>query len=304
MRQQILFFLSAALSLACTPAPVVQDAGPQTLAISDYCELSAEAFCQFYLRCDRVAADNMQACQAMFLQSCNQNYEPIYSALGQQGLLSLSPSGLVACQQHLASVPCDHQLLDLDGPCAGMWQGHVGQSGLCGAGIESFVCNASNSCVVGLDLCGTCQPAATTGEACGDDLRCVYPDSCVDNTCLGGAFPGASCDAEQRCISGASCRNGVCIARQFVGIGEVCDNDHRCQYGSACVSGHCVQQSFLGEACGDLRPCMSGSCDPQTSICVPRLDPGEVCSRHDACRSGQCASSRCTELVSACLTRD
>lgn len=287
--------------ISCTPEQTSLDAGPEVLQVSNYCELSAKDFCQFYLRCGRVVSQDLASCEQLFLQSCNENYEPRYAALADQGLLSLSPEGLRACQQYLATVPCDHQLLDLDGPCADMWQGLSASGSQCGAGIDSFVCNDQTSCVVGLDLCGTCEPAAATGASCADDLRCVYPDNCVDGTCVGGAFPGQSCDANQRCISGASCRDGLCEARIFVGVGELCDRDHRCQYGAACVGGTCQGQAFLGESCGDLRPCMAGYCEPNSLICTTRLDENGVCSSNDMCRSGHCVSSRCTSLVSSCF---
>lgn len=301
MRHLVLSLAVILSPLACTPVESDLDAGVEVLDVSDYCELSAKDFCQFYLRCSRVVSPDQASCEQLFLQSCNENYEPHYAALAEHAMLSLSPAGLRACQQYLESVPCDHQLLDLDGPCADMWQGLSASGSQCGAGIDSFVCNEQTSCVVGLDLCGTCEPAAETGAHCGDDLRCVYPDNCVDGVCVGGAFPGSSCDANQRCISGASCRNGVCVARIFVGLGQSCDQDHRCQYGAACVGGTCQQQAFLGESCGDLRPCMSGYCDANSLVCMQRLPENGVCVNNDMCRSGHCESSRCTALLSACF---
>ena len=98
-----------ALCVACSPAPASPspdasvttgpdagvDAGPP--GASDYCELTAQAYCAFYVRCGRMAVASEAECMDVFLESCNGRYERVYSALAQAGLMALRGDGMAAC---------------------------------------------------------------------------------------------------------------------------------------------------------------------------------------------------------------
>ena len=149
--------------------PDASDAGEDMspglpITAENYCELTADAFCDYYLRCGRMAVPDKATCLEVFAEQCNGVYEPHYRALETQGMLELSPGGLQLCRSHLASVACEKQMFDLDGDCAQMWVGKVPDQGPCGTGIESFVCQPSATCVICLTLCGVC--AGGVG-ACG-----------------------------------------------------------------------------------------------------------------------------------------
>lgn len=282
-------------------ADTAGDPGPAYLSASEYCELTAPMFCTFYLRCDRVVAADEAACRAYFIETCNQAYEPRYAAMAELGLLRLSTAGLAACADHLAQVACDNHLLDLDGPCAAVWEGQVPAGGACAFGLESFVCVEDATCVVDLSLCGTCAAAAAWGDACTDEVRCPYPGLCLAGTCVGPALSGQPCSAEQRCLSGAHCVSGVCEPRQYVAVGQQCDSTHLCAYGAACVGGVCRESPLLTEQCVGAPPCASGWCDTAADRCTPFIPPGAPCSAGAECLTQHCDGGVCGPLVSDCL---
>lgn len=279
------------------------DAGadaPLTPTASDYCEQIVDDFCVFYLRCDRVVAADASTCQTMFLEMCNEVYEPRYVALEQAGLIQLSAAGISQCADHLAQVPCEQHLMDLAGPCRNMWQGRSPAGSACGLDIETFVCDAASTCNLDLSFCGSCVAAADTGGACSDQVRCKYPDECVGGTCLPPALPGDSC-AESNCIQGAVCTSETCQARTYSGVGASCDSMNRCVPGSLCLGGTCVQSKLLGQACGPTAPCASGYCDGASGTCVQLIAPDQPCTDKLQCLSGSCQQGICGSLISDCL---
>lgn len=267
-------------------------------AASEYCELSVDLFCDYYLRCGRMAADSLAECEASFLETCNEVYEPRYADLEQAGLLQLSRAGLKECERYLSDVECDDQLNDLQGDCAQIWQGLVPVGGGCGIGIGSFVCDEDSTCVVGLDLCGTCVAYAAEGEVCDADHRCLDNESCTQGTCVQRGLPGDSCADDGPCMIGTWCEEGVCTAPAIVEVGDPCGATERCPYSSACLGGECVQSAALGESCAD-RTCASGWCDDGT--CAAFKDEGEPCAAATECLSGVCDET-CGGLQQTCPT--
>ncbi len=280
----------------------VPDAAPDAappLTAADYCEATVDVFCPYYVRCGRMAVADVDECRGVFLEACNARYEPWYAALEADGRLTLSAEGIEACAEHLAEVACEAQLFDLDGPCAGVWSGLGVAGDPCGPGLESFVCDAAHVCVVGLDLCGTCEPSVGAGEACAPGgPRCVGAAACVDGTCVARGLPGAACGDEAPCVLGASCVDGACAGFEVVAEGEACGQGRRCPYRAACSAGTCVAQPLLGEACAPAVGCASGRCVDGT--CVALLGEGEVCASPTECVSGACGGT-CGALPSACF---
>jgi hypothetical protein len=249
----------AAMAVGCSKSnatsavPLVVDAGADAgvgeggkgadvLPATEYCESIVDFFCPFYMRCGRMVADGLDECSSVFLETCNARYEPRYADLEHAGLLQLSRNGIDACARHLSSVACDDQPLDLGGPCAGMWVGHSGEGAPCGFDVESFVCAEGTTCILGLDLCGTCQAKPK-------------PDAGPPATIVG---EGDKCDAKHRCAYRAFCSNGACVKSSM--IGEPCRTDGMCASGR-CNSGSCQALLADGAPCVASTECASGVCN-------------------------------------------
>lgn len=294
--------LFALFFAACSTEPPTETSVDTDVAAAptaaDYCEVTADAFCSYYLRCGRMAVDSEAACKVAFLETCNAAYEPHYIALEQAGLLALSADGVDACVAHLGAVTCEAQIFDLDGGCSGVWQGLAPAGADCGLGIESFVCDDASTCVIGLDFCGSCQPTVPVDAACGPDARCEATASCVSGVCVARALPGDACGDAKPCVSGASCSSGVCAGPTIVAAGEACDQVRRCPYKSACAGGVCVEAALLGEDCGGAVTCASGWCDAGT--CVALGDGGATCTSGSQCFSGACDGT-CVALPGVCF---
>jgi len=286
--------------------PPEADAGPAPLpvqpAASDYCELSAAFFCDFYVRCGRMAVDTVAECLEIFGPACNAAYEPQYVAHAEAGLLRLDGPGLAACEAHLAVVDCEAQVFDLDGACAGVWVGLSPAGAPCAPGIGSFVCAAGTACVLDLSFCGTCEPAAQTNAACGPaagDLRCLPADRCADGLCIARTPPGGACVAREDCVVAADCVDGTCRTFSRAAAGEACDAFRRCPYHSTCVGGTCVVNRRQGEACARGEACDGGRC--ADGVCVPFGGTDAACADSGECLSGQCESGRCTAPLASCF---
>ncbi len=285
-------------NIADSADTVDEDVSPW-LAADSYCEVTAAFFCRYYMRCGRFAAPDEAACQVAFAESCERIYEPHYRTLADRGLLQLSAAGTAACEAHLDAVVCEQQVYDLDGPCGTMWVGQAEVGAPCGMGIESFVCNAGGTCVLGMNLCGTCTSAAAVGDACGGGVACVTGAACVNSVCVARALPQEACSDTQPCIGGASCVASVCVGHTIVGLGEVCDGENRCPYQSACVGGVCIATGLLGEACDSTTPCASGVCE--SNECVAPKVGGAACTSGAECLSWSCASGTCVALPGVCF---
>lgn len=296
-----------ATALASDAAATGGDAGPPPPpplppSASDYCELSAPFFCDFYVRCGRMAVDSVAECLEVFGPACNAAYEPQYVAHAEAGLLRLDGPGLAACEAHLATVDCEAQVFDLDGACAGMWAGLSPAGAPCAPGIGSFVCAAGTACVLDLSFCGTCEPAAATGAACGPaagDLRCGPADRCADGLCVPRTPPGGACTEREDCVVAADCVDGTCRTFARSAAGEPCDQTRRCPYHSTCIGGTCVVNRRQGEACAAGEACDGGRC--ADGVCVPFGSTDAACANNGECLSGQCDAGRCTAPVASCF---
>lgn len=278
---------------------LADSAPPPPPSAEDYCELTADLFCPFYLRCGRMVAPDLDACRVTFLQACNARFEPIYVELQTRGLLALSEEGLTACEAHLATVACEDQIFDLDGPCGEVWVGQGGAGAACGPGIESFVCAPTTTCTLGLDFCGTCEPAAATGESCAGDERCYPTDICLEGVCTRRLESLAPCDGSPLpCRLGASCVGGVCTPRAVADVGEQCGAGVTCRYKSVCAADTCVELPLQGEPCAPTLGCASGHC-PSDGACAPYTPTGGPCASSEQCL-GACAAEACV-ITTSCL---
>lgn len=285
------------------PPPEPDASAPEVdpLPAAEYCERSVDVFCPYYLRCGRMAVPDLESCRIAFLEACNARYEPQYAGLEAAGALQLSAEGLAACAAHLETVACEQQLFDLDGGCAGVWEGLGTAGDPCGPGLESFVCDGDHTCVVTLDFCGTCEPAVAVGEPCEPgEVRCAGAAACVDGTCVARGLPGEPCGDAAPCVVAATCVDGTCRGFTTVAEGDACDRARRCPYRAACVEGRCVATPLLGAACDPAVGCASGRCVDGT--CEPLLDDGAPCTRAADCRGGLCDGT-CRGLPSGCFSQ-
>jgi len=270
---------------------------PDELDAALYCEQSVEMFCNYYVRCGRMAVVDLAQCRVVFLETCNGRYEPLYADLAARDALYLSRAGLERCAARLSTVACEQQIFDLDG-CPDVWVGGHVAGGRCGPGLESFVCSDDTVCVLGLDFCGTCKPLAT--GACDLEQRCRDTEVCRERVCVGRGEVGEGCSgAGVPCIIGASCVDEVCRGPDVVAVGESCGQIRRCPYRSQCVSGRCVRTELVGESCGGEVGCASGFCDGGT--CAPLKEANEACLVGSACVSGRCDGGLCRSVTWSCL---
>lgn len=289
--------LDAAPILDATPAA---DAAPPAADPRTYCESAVEVFCPFYLRCGRMAAEDMDDCRARFADNCEALYEPLYASLVDVGRLRYVPEALAECAAHLDVVRCEAQVFDLDGPCGRIWVGDSPVGAVCGPGIDSFVCQPGSACRLGLDFCGTCEPAAAVGGACDDDLRCGPEATCVDGTCVARAVPGEPC-GQAGCVVGIACVDGTCAPRTRPGLGDACGAGASCPYAAACVGGVCVEAHPVGDACDAENPCAANRC--AAGVCAAPGKPGEACAEGRDCLAGVCEGGRCAALPAGCFAR-
>jgi len=299
---------TASMTFAACPLPpvIVRDAGPDApiddvIAAEEYCETIVDFFCAYYVRCGRMAVESETECRGVFLEACNARYEPSYIAIADASLLSLSRNGVETCATHLDEVACEEQILDLDGPCAGMWIGTQESGAACGFDIESFVCVTGTACELGPDFCGTCESIAPDGERCdADGVTCSRASSCEGGVCVAKKRVGEACVAGERCMLGASCNNGFCSGAAYVSVGDACDFSHRCPYRSECINGACVLAGGLGASCSDVVPCDSGvHCEADQ--CVELRAQGAACTSSAECQPGLCRDGFCDVLPSACI---
>ncbi len=267
---------------------------------SNYCELTAQMFCDYYLRCGRMAVPDNATCLSVFAETCEGVYEPHYAALAEAGSLTLSSTGMAACAAHLESVACEKQLFDLDGGCSEMWVGTVAPDGICAPGIESFVCEPTSTCVITTTGCGTCIAAGRDGAPCGGDLgRCDDGYGCVESACVKRGSFGDACSPTAPCGIGMGCIDDTCGGFTVVALGAACGQGLRCPYNSFCQDNVCVPQKGLGESCSPTDDCRSGYCEQ--GACVAFKPDGGVCNSGPQCVSGVCNQGICGNLPGRCF---
>jgi len=314
-------------AVACPEAPrppldaPPRDAGPgdgegegedegesDALPATSYCEELVDVFCPFYVRCGRMNVADVEACRAAFPASCEAKFEPRFVPLAERGLLSLSRAGLQGCAAHLQDVACDEHFFELQGPCAGVWQGHVPAGGACGLDVETFVCAPGTACTLDLSFCGTCETVMPAGARCRDgsadvDGACGPGGVCGDDdVCVARPRTNEACDPDGvPCVLPARCGDdGVCREPAVVGVGEACDVSRRCPYFAACASGTCVALEGIGAACVDDSDCEASFCAGGT--CVALLPADAPCTRAAQCGSGRCDDDgACADFAPRCV---
>lgn len=293
MARRLVAFLVALTACGSDPKPFVPSGA------IDYCEAIEPFFCDFYVRCGRMAVPDVASCKDAFLTSCNAVFEPRYVELEAAGLLALDVDGIAACEAHLATVACDQQIQELDGPCGSMWIGQQPAGASCGLDVEFFVCAPGNECVLGLDFCGDCRPIVAVGQPCmTPDNTCGGDAFCDSGTCKARVKNGDACTPDDRCMTGSTCDAGVCTPPTFVAEGAQCNQRNRCPYLTACIGGTCQRTASSGDTCTNDTSCEIGFCE---GTCQAPRAVGEACMRAAQCASGLCDGTTCQARPSACI---
>lgn len=307
--------LSSLVGVACTPDVPPVDVGGEgegegegeSLAATTYCESIAPVFCPFYVRCGRMDldVDTVEACLAAFAEGCEGGFEPRFLPLADAGLLTLSRAGLDACAAHLEDVACDEHFFELEGPCAGIWEGTVPAGGACGLDTETFVCAPGTACTLDLSFCGTCETVLDDGAVCrvGDEGTagtCGPAAECGDgDVCVVRPVVGEACvEGGTPCALPARCTGGVCRHPAYVEVGDTCDSQRRCPYQSRCASGVCTRTVPRGGACAANFEC-DGGLFCGGGLCSPVVVTGS-CVVDEQCASGTCEAGSCAPFAQVC----
>ncbi len=184
---------------------------------------------------------------------------------------------------------------------------------------DGTACDDKSPCTTG-DVCqlGVCKGTLNcttppTGSACYKQVG-----TCVNNACAYDVLVGTSCDDKNVCTtsdvckSDASCKGTdkvcpttcsgnlysaatVCMAPGGCGLATptACSNNLACADASVCRTS-CTPNS--------LSDCATNTyCAASGTQCVPRLDPGTVCTDANQCKSGNCLLST-TSPTRRCAT--
>ena len=189
---------------------------------------------------------------------------------------------------------------------------NTGCSGMCKAWLATgAACDPSNSnCDTTKDYCEstkkTCVARATTGQPCGNGVRCLLDLNCIGETmkkpgvcqpighvgdaCINYPFGDTSCSAELFCDDSQAMP--VCAARLAAGV--ACASLAACTDGLDCIglsqdmttmkitAGHCAAWLDTGVGCapGDAEiGCPSDqTCDPKVKTCRAFGTLGDDCS--------------------------
>lgn len=173
------------------------------------------------------------------------------------------------------------------------------QAGSC-AGADPVVCTPLSQC----HLAGECDsatgqcsnPIREDGTVCDDSDRCTQSDTCQAGACT-GADP-VECTAASQCHLAGTCdpATGLC-SQPLQEDGTVCDDANLCTQSDTCRTGTCVGAEPV--ECVAANQChLAGVCDPFTGQCSDpvrengsQCDDGDICTRLDACRDGNCLGS-------------
>jgi hypothetical protein len=229
------------------------------------------------------------------------------------------------CGDKLDCPPCPAGQTCASGECA--QQANCG-NGSCEAGescgtcsqdckCDDSICSGTTCCepdcagkLCGSDSCGGLCGSCPTGMQCDPTGQCISQANCGTGPQTCGDGPGENCEScvDCFCETGVACLGQVCCMADCGG--KECGNDGcghscgECALGSVCdPKGQCIPQATcgnnlceLGEDCnlcqGDC-PCMTGSCSPGGTCCMPDC-AGKQCGA-DGCGSvcGLCPGGTC-----------
>lgn len=164
------------------------------------------------------------------------------------------------------------------------------QAGRCGDVYKKSACDDLFSGA--LSSAADCQPAGSrlTGDPCAQDSQCqsahcqIAGGNC--GTCQPTASAGQACGGTGKiaCASSLSCVNSVCVS--YGSVGHACSASAPCQNNLRCVSNTCQPKVDPGGPCTTSNDCKTylGNqvCDTTTKLCttvaINYIDGGGSCS--------------------------
>ncbi len=184
-----------------------------------------------------------------------------------------------------------------------LFEGLIEAGAECPAGSD-FAC-AQGDCAPTFAGVGICTRRAAFGERCAQDQDCreglfcdpvefeCRPGAQVGQTCAfadpGNPVPGSELIA---CAEGLQCdpTSARCVA--YCSEGHGCGNDFDCPVGTSCAMARCRSPGGRADPCDSADDCASLRCDFVSGTCLDLLENGQLCSFHEDCVSGFCASAQ------------
>jgi hypothetical protein len=212
--------------------------------------------------------------------------------------MRLVPDRPSACAAKFSTLPCDQTDEDIEECVFWEQKGTLPNGAACALDGQCASGSCAGSFVGGSTgmTCGTCQPFAEVGEACG-------PAECISGAfCSSNGEAAGSCerylDEGEPCVgpNAGVCddtRNvfcdleGTATCRRAPMAGEACDSKRPCSGPLTCIENTCALPRGDGESCASDTECgMAFLCDAITKRCVDRnrIPVGKPCPDDDAAR--------------------
>ncbi len=305
-----LLCVAASLGGCIAPSPPAADLGvePPAVEAQPWSRAEWHAFVGDLYRalCARWSTCSGRA-ERCRLDRANDLFDRNLRALGEavlQGRVAIDPTAAAAC---LAAVRDGEECAPpwFEGPaCARAFIGLQPDGAPC---IVSDACGPASYCRLDAECGGQCAPRAGEGDPCDADAGCADGLYCAASTCAPRgapcaedacraadrpppAGPGARCSDDTRPIAIGFPRDGL-----FQPARAACAGDHACEPTSDGL--RCVPAGGIGDPCAaDSDPWCAPAltCDPESVLCAPRLEPGAVCGDATPCpRDMQCVDGRC-----------
>lgn len=247
-------------------------------------EQQLQGWCDYFVRCGRVAATDRPRC----IDSMHQMMRLVSTGLDiaasiRDGKTRVDASYVKPCLDGLAGLSCRRDLGDVPA-CNAVFVGMLAVGAPCygDAECESGVCSRNGS-----PCPGTCREHSRggAGTACFTDRDCIRGLGCENGICAAappGTSPGDGCRTDGACSPDQYCslEEGQCAAGGASGQG--CNREEACDAGLACV-GLRFDQS-----------------DPAAGTCRPWLDVGAACSLVSSDVSGCPETAPCDAASSTC----
>lgn len=182
---------------------------------------------------------------------------------------------------------------------------------LVGTLLAGQACDEADQCAPGLTCSGVddglrcsgvCEPTASEGDRCRDDVECGEGLHCEDRRCAPDRAAGERCRHSSDCEAGLLCdqEREECYPPSEA-EGRSCEDEgpDRCPVPTDCVDDVC-QRYEPGRVAGPGEPCEVGECAASHfcdgGFCAPRPVLTEPCDERARCVEGRCVAGSCQLL--------
>jgi hypothetical protein len=271
------------------------------VAIEDYGDALADAFCERFARCGGI--ESRAVCREI-LGDPGSYFIELQHAVAD-GSVIYDEEAMEECLDALASASCDRTAANArvePQACRDALRGTVADGGACAIGAQCISGGCDNpSC--GMACCtGTCEPTVTEaaiGQACGTNTaRCVEGAFCnVNLTCQALLRANEPCIVDAQCGYGLYCEGTTDTCKDAPNVGDACPADECADLGTYCnAAGTCARMARRGERCEGSGGCVVPNlCNPGSLTCVPPPGVGQPCDF--VCAVG----AYCEEATDTCV---